>query len=74
MVMSGAFQIIAFYDKYKYVCIMCRNIECSESWMLQLLEEVHKKMQRQMNAVQLTIISRKYNLTSFFRAVLKVKS
>jgi len=49
-------------------------MECSESWMLQLLEEVHKKIQREMNAVQLTITRRKYNLTSFFRAVLKVKS
>lgn len=53
---------------------MSRNIECSENWMLQLLEEVHKKIQREMNAVQLTIVSTKYNLTSFFRAVLKAKS
>lgn len=53
---------------------MSKNVECGGSWMmLQLLEELHKQIQREMNAVQLTI-SRKHNLTSFFRAMLEIKS
>lgn len=43
---------------------MSKNVECGGSWMmLQLLEELHKQIQKEMNAVQLTI-SRKHNLTS----------
>lgn len=54
------------------LCLEILNV--LKAGMLQLLEELHKKIQREMNAVQLTVISRKYTLTSFFRAVLKVKS
>lgn len=73
MVILEAFQIIAFLVKYKFVCILSRNVECSESWMLQLLGELHKQIQRKISAVQLAI-HRKYNLISFLKAVLKVKS
>lgn len=52
---------------------MSRNIESSESSMLQLLGELHKQIQRKINAIELAI-HRKYNLISLLKAVLKVKS